>query len=92
MSNNLTGLGPGDNWSIISWVLVSVFAVAVTVTVTVMVADGPQPPSQGEYRREEATKNRQKDFIQETLLTLCSRKRFHIGSRVGLSDSTSPDC
>ena len=84
------GLGPGDNWSIISWVLVSVFAVAVTVTV--MVADGPQPPSQGEYRREEATKNRQKDFIQETLLTLCSRKRFHIGSRVGLSDSTSPDC
>ena len=37
-------------------------------------------------------KNRQKDFIQETLLTLCSRQRFHIVSRVGLSDSTSPDC
>ena len=71
-------MGPGDNWSIISWVLVSVFAVAV------MVADvpPPPPPSQGEYRREEATKNRQKDFIQETLLTLCSRQRFYIGSRV----------
>ena len=26
-------LGPGDNWSIISWVLVSVFEVAVTVMV-----------------------------------------------------------
>ena len=65
----------------------------VAVAVTVMVADGPHPPpSRGEYRREEATKNRQKDFIQETLLTLCSRQRFHIGSRVGLSDSTSPDC
>ena len=75
------GLGPADNWSIISWVLVSVFAAAGAVTVTVMVAVMVLTPLL-----------RQKDFIQETLLTLCSRQRFHIGSRVGLSDSTSPDC
>ena len=31
------GLGPGDNWSIISWVLVSLFEVVVAVMV--MVAD-----------------------------------------------------
>ena len=39
------GLGPGDNWSIISEVLVSVFAVAVAVTG--MLADGPHPPFSG---------------------------------------------
>ena len=33
-------LGPGSNWSIISWVLVSVFEVTVAVAVTVMVMVG----------------------------------------------------